>query len=114
MVRRKKINTILITVSVIFFLSWAPLNILNIVIDTLEPFGNSEEDKKVMLMIFSACHLSAMTSVCSNPIMYGFLNENFKQSLAGLISHVSCLKHFFLPSPVRHCSLASSLREAFI
>ena len=96
MVRRKKINTILITVSVIFFLSWAPLNILNIVIDTLEPFGNSEEDKKVMLMIFSACHLSAMTSVCSNPIMYGFLNENFKQSLAGLISHVSCLKHLFL------------------
>ena len=103
MVRRKKINTILITVSVIFFLSWAPLNILNIVIDTLEPFGNSEEDKKVMLMIFSACHLSAMTSVCSNPIMYGFLNENFKQSLASLISHVSCLKHFFLTTNVRHC-----------
>ena len=101
MQRRRKINKMLITVSVIFFLSWAPLNILNIVIDTLEPFGNSEEDKKVTLMLFAGCHLSAMTSVCSNPIMYGFLNENFKQSLTGLLSRVSCLKHFFMTTNVR-------------
>ena len=101
MQRRRKTNKMLITVSVIFFLSWAPLNILNIVIDTFEPFDNSEEDKKVMLMLFAGCHLSAMTSVCSNPIMYGFLNENFKQSLAGLFSRVSCLKHFFMATNVR-------------
>ena len=105
MQRRRKTNKMLITVSVIFFLSWAPLNILNIVIDTFEPFDNSEEDKKVMLMLFAGCHLSAMTSVCSNPIMYGFLNENFKKSLAGLLSRVSCLKHFFMATNVSQWTL---------
>ena len=76
----------LIIVTVIFFLSWAPLNIFNIVLDIFEPFDNSdEEETKMMLMVFAFCHLSAMTSVCSNPIMYGFLNENFKQTLHSLL-----------------------------
>ena len=28
----------------------------------------------------------AMTSVVTNPVMYGFLNENFKQSLTSLLT----------------------------
>ena len=91
MERRKKTNRMLITVSIIFFMSWAPLNIFNIVIDIFEPFQNNEEDTKVMLLVFACCHLSAMSSVCSNPIMYGFLNENFKQSLHTLMKKYSCI-----------------------
>ena len=90
MERRKKTNRMLITVTIIFFLSWAPLNLFNIVFDIFEPFENTEEDTRMMLKIFAFCHLSAMTSVCSNPIMYGFLNENFKQSLSYLMSGCSC------------------------
>ena len=92
MERRKKTNRLLITVSVIFFLSWAPLNIFNIIIDIFEPFKNNETDVEMMLLLFGCCHLSAMSSVCSNPIMYGFLNENFKQSLHTLIKKYSCLE----------------------
>ena len=40
-----------------------------------------------MLIIFATCHLLAMSSVLSNPIIYGFLNDNFKQSLYSLASH---------------------------
>ena len=101
MERRKKTNRMLITVTIIFFVSWAPLNLFNILIDTFEPFDNSESSSKMMLMIFAFCHLMAMTSVVTNPVMYGFLNENFKQSLAGLFSRVSCLKHFFMATNVR-------------
>ena len=32
-----------------------------------------------LLVWFSVVHLSAMSSACLNPILYGFLNENFKQ-----------------------------------
>ena len=92
MERRKKTNRMLITVSVIFFMSWAPLNIFIIIIDIFEPFENNEEDTKVMLMFFACCHLSAMSSVCSNPIMYGFLNENFKQSLHSLVRKCPCIE----------------------
>ena len=40
-----------------------------------------------MLIIFATCHLLAMSSVLSNPIIYGFLNDNFKQSLYSIASH---------------------------
>ena len=32
-----------------------------------------------LVIIFSGVHLTAMATVCANPILYGFLNENFKQ-----------------------------------
>jgi hypothetical protein len=32
-----------------------------------------------MLTIFAACHLAAMSTAVTNPVLYGFLNENFKQ-----------------------------------
>ena len=41
--------------------------------------GDSPGGHRLMLTIYASCHLLAMTSVCTNPVMYGFLNENFKQ-----------------------------------
>ena len=41
--------------------------------------GDSPEGHRMLLIIYACCHLLAMTSVCTNPVMYGFLNENFKQ-----------------------------------
>ena len=43
MERRKKTNRMLITVTIIFFVSWAPLNLFNILIDIFEPFDNTEQ-----------------------------------------------------------------------
>jgi hypothetical protein len=34
-----------------------------------------------VLLVFSGCHMIAMTSVILNPFMYGWLNGNFKQVL---------------------------------
>ena len=36
--RRKNTNRILMIISIVFFVSWAPLNILNIIINTENPF----------------------------------------------------------------------------
>ena len=36
--RRKRTNCILTTISIVFFVSWAPLNILNVIINTENPF----------------------------------------------------------------------------
>ena len=43
MERRKKTNRMLITVTIIFFVSWAPLNLFNILIEILEPFDQTEQ-----------------------------------------------------------------------
>ena len=39
--RRKKTNRLLISASIIFFISWAPLNIYNLVLDIFSPFDVS-------------------------------------------------------------------------
>ena len=94
--RRKKTNLMLILVSLVFFLSWAPINIYNLVLDIGHPFKvfshivrilnpsvtqvpPSPSELEVMLTIFAGCHLVAMSTAVTNPVLYGFLNENFKQ-----------------------------------
>ena len=37
------------------------------------------EDEERMVVMFAGVHLTAMFMVCTNPILYGFLNENFQQ-----------------------------------
>ncbi len=37
------------------------------------------EDVKNLYIAYAVCHLTSMTSAISNPILYGFLNENFRE-----------------------------------
>ncbi|RWS29867.1 neuropeptide F receptor-like protein [Leptotrombidium deliense] len=30
-------------------------------------------------VLFACCHLVGMSSACSNPLLYGFLNDNFRK-----------------------------------
>ena len=41
--RRKKTNILLIMVSLVFFFSWAPMNIYNLVIDIGQPFQVTQQ-----------------------------------------------------------------------
>ena len=34
---------------------------------------------QTLLLVFAGCHLAAMSSVITNPIMYGILNANVNQ-----------------------------------
>ena len=62
-----------------YFISWAPLNALNFIInvfDSAEKPLFSQEDH--FLCIYAVCHLVGMSSACVNPFLYGFMNENFQ------------------------------------
>lgn len=88
--RRRKTNILLTLISVIFFVSWAPLNIFTVVTNTtniIEVEKNSAEghiiiflyqDEKTLVLIFGVCHLVGMTTAVTNPIFYVWLNNNFK------------------------------------
>ncbi|XP_036373164.1 neuropeptide Y receptor type 1 [Megalops cyprinoides] len=73
----KRINVMLFSIVVAFAVCWLPLNIFNAVIDwNHEAVMNCNHNP-----LFSLCHLTAMASVCVNPIFYGFLNRNFQRDL---------------------------------
>ncbi|KAJ8399282.1 hypothetical protein AAFF_G00413200 [Aldrovandia affinis] len=73
----KRINVMLFSIVVAFAVCWLPLNIFNAVIDwNHEVAMNCNHNP-----LFSLCHLTAMASVCVNPVFYGFLNRNFQRDL---------------------------------
>ena len=66
----------LIGITMAFFVAWAPINIFSVFKHLLKAsFANPQ----VVMIFFIICHLVSMTSVILNPILYGFLNEHFKQ-----------------------------------
>uniref|UniRef100_A0A452Q8E0 G-protein coupled receptors family 1 profile domain-containing protein n=1 Tax=Ursus americanus TaxID=9643 RepID=A0A452Q8E0_URSAM len=69
----KRINTMLISIVVMFGACWLPLNIV---------LMSCYHDLVVVI-----CHLIAMLSTCINPLFYGFLNKNFQKDLVVLIHH---------------------------
>ncbi|ROT68912.1 neuropeptide F receptor [Penaeus vannamei] len=74
--RMKKTNTLLISIALIFCLSWLPLNLYNLIVDFYNPFG---DDMEKLLIVYAVCHMMGMSSACSNPLMYGWLNDNFRK-----------------------------------
>ena len=65
----------LTSVSLVFFLSWVPINIFNMIMEVTE----LHIDPDWLLMAYALCHLSAMSTTLSNPILSGFLNRNFQE-----------------------------------
>ncbi|XP_076040341.1 neuropeptide F receptor-like [Oratosquilla oratoria] len=74
--RMKKTNTLLMSIALIFCLSWLPFNVYNLVVDFYNPFG---EDTETMHIAYAICHMMGMSSACSNPLLYGWLNDNFRK-----------------------------------
>ena len=82
--RIRKTNVLLLSIAVIFGVSWLPLNILNILMDVMK-----WEDSATFRICFAICHMIGMSSACSNPLLYGWLNENFKKEFVDIFSFCS-------------------------
>ncbi|NXJ79851.1 NPY4R protein, partial [Trogon melanurus] len=80
----RRINILLASMVAAFAVCWLPLHVFNTIVDwnykIISPCHHN--------LIFSLCHLVAMASTCVNPVIYGFLNSNFKKEVKSLI--LSC------------------------
>jgi hypothetical protein len=81
--RMKRTNSLLISISLIFCISWLPLNIFNLVVDYWNPFG---ENRQAMMISYAVCHMMGMSSACSNPLLYGWLNDNFRKEFKEILA----------------------------
>ncbi|XP_060096766.1 neuropeptide Y receptor type 4-2 [Heteronotia binoei] len=104
-VHLKRINLLLAAMVAAFAICWLPLHVFN---------GVDDWDYKLIPschhdLIFSLCHLTGMASACVNPIIYGFLNKNFKKEVKALI--LSC-HHRSLEREYEHLPLPTVQTEA--
>lgn len=84
--RKKRTNTILIAMVVIFVICWIPLNALLIAMDVLSE-GQTKvvNNSKYFTLMFLVCHLIAMSSAVYNPFLYAWMNENFKKEVRRIL-----------------------------
>ncbi|KAF5401178.1 Neuropeptide Y receptor invertebrate [Paragonimus heterotremus] len=84
--RKKRTNTILIAMVVIFVICWIPLNMLFIAMDVLSE-GQTKvfNESKYVSLIFLVCHLLAMSSAVYNPFLYAWMNKNFKKEVRRIL-----------------------------
>ncbi|KAF2363929.1 G protein-coupled receptor rhodopsin-like, partial [Trinorchestia longiramus] len=92
--RLQKVNQLLCSITVVFCVSWLPLNVFNCISDTF--FPTNEMTEKI-IVLYTVCHLCGMSSACSNPFLYGWLNNNFRNEFSSMFAcrfrrHCSCLR----------------------
>lgn len=93
--RQRKVNILLFSIAIVFALSWLPLNINNMVMDFhlfyFNRYPENESTNNVpptvqpginypqrVTIIQAICLLLVLSSACTNPILYSWLNENFR------------------------------------
>ncbi|XP_059091536.1 neuropeptide F receptor-like [Tigriopus californicus] len=81
-IRLKRTIKLLCWIGAIFCICWLPLNILNAVTDTIDVFSDLSDE--TFCLIYAVCHVLGMSSACANPVIYGFLNENFAKEFAAI------------------------------
>lgn len=78
----RKTPAILIAIAVTYVISWLPLNVFNLVADfSSDPF----RDEKTMTVTYAVCHMFGMSSAVSNPLLYGWLNDNFRKEFEEIL-----------------------------
>ncbi|KAH9515873.1 Neuropeptide Y receptor [Dermatophagoides farinae] len=105
--RMRKTNLLLISIALIFFISWLPLNVLNIVADFFFPVS-------AFRITFAICHMFGMSSACSNPFLYGWLNQTFRNEFKEIFNsfqRLFCRRCFKYPIMHRQ-QLTSVIRES--
>lgn len=78
--RRKKTTKMLVAVVVVFALSWLPLNSFQLAVD----FHSSILDMRDFKLLYTAFHITAMCSTFANPILYGWMNRNYRTAFAAV------------------------------
>ncbi|XP_023723743.2 neuropeptide F receptor [Cryptotermes secundus] len=82
---RNRRTTLLLTgVAVLFAVSWLPLGLFSVLVDLLVT-PTAPTSPRGLYVALATCHVVAMTSAVSNPIVYGWLNSNIRREFLQLL-----------------------------
>lgn len=73
---------ILSCIAIVFAVSWLPLTVFTLIVE-FQP--SLIQSSRWMYLSFCVCHILAMSSAGTNPLLYGYLNTNFRRDLTNLL-----------------------------
>ncbi|XP_065110040.1 neuropeptide Y receptor type 2 [Paramisgurnus dabryanus] len=74
--RRQKTTKMLVAVVVVFTVSWLPFHAFQLAVD----IDSSVLEMRDFKLLYTAFHIVAMCSTFANPILYGWMNRNYRGS----------------------------------
>lgn len=96
--RRRKTTKMLLLMVVVFAVCWLPFHAFQLAVD-IDSSVSSMKDFKLLFTVF---HIIAMCSTFANPILYGWMNTNYRMAF---LSMFKCYQ------PMRLRSRCSKVRE---
>ncbi|XP_035234087.1 neuropeptide Y receptor type 5-like [Stegodyphus dumicola] len=94
--RNNRATVVLSFISVVFACSWLPWNAFNLMAD-FDLLSNMPANH--FYSAFAICHLVAMSSSVTNPILYGWFNSNVRRELRRI--RIVATRHVFGPKPMK-------------
>ncbi|MEQ2251628.1 Neuropeptide Y receptor type 2 [Ilyodon furcidens] len=79
--RRNKTTKMMLTMVVVFAVSWLPFHAFQLAID----IDNNVLNMKDFKLVFTVFHIMAMCSTCVNPILYGWMNNNYRTAFLSVV-----------------------------
>ncbi|XP_065318547.1 neuropeptide Y receptor type 2-like isoform X2 [Gordionus sp. m RMFG-2023] len=79
--RKDRTNRMLIAMVAIFAFCWLPINLIHVV----SGLRLKIIEWKYFVLIFFVCHVIAMSSTCYNPMIYAWMNENFRKEFKAVL-----------------------------
>ena len=79
--RKSKMNRMLVGVVAVFAVAWTPYQLYSVMSEFQPGLVSGRYYKFVDLML----RVTAMSSSCVNPFLYGWLNDNFRKAFLGII-----------------------------
>ena len=64
-------------ISLVYLLSWLPLGLINVILDS-NPDVLGKDMSKVTMVVLT-CHLIGMCSAIANPVIYGYTSKHIRQ-----------------------------------
>ncbi|GFR13763.1 neuropeptide F receptor [Trichonephila clavata] len=83
--RNRRATFVLLMISAVFSITWLPLNIFNLIADFYPDCMAVES----LYLGFVVCHIIAMTSTTTNPILYGWFNSNIRKEILTVKDNIS-------------------------
>uniref|UniRef100_A0A672YU79 Neuropeptide Y receptor type 2 n=1 Tax=Sphaeramia orbicularis TaxID=375764 RepID=A0A672YU79_9TELE len=94
--RRKKTTKMLVTMVVVFAVSWLPFHAFQLTVD----IDSSILYMKDFKLLFTVFHIVAMCSTFVNPILYGWMNNNYRTAFMS-VCRCSC-PYSLRTRPLKH------------
>ncbi|XP_071965956.1 somatostatin receptor type 2-like [Antedon mediterranea] len=79
--KNRKVTNMVMIIVVVFFLCWSPFYIVrSFIVFDFESITATQSTQKLFRMLMDGTTVISYINSCANPILYGFLSDNFRKS----------------------------------